>query len=184
MAAGPGILEPMPVLGPSLEAVRRFADQDPLSGLFQVGVAGSDGLFLGTGLNVLSAVQRGTAWNTGRMTAEAARKQLRRRGAAGAGEEIHHSFELAGIPRTAVNWRNHPAFLKVLPKADHRRLTGKWGNLPRYGPVQRLWVGTPDWMKEVPAAIALRTPDVVSRLFPSDGSGPAEPRSRDGRAPR
>jgi hypothetical protein len=103
------------------------------------------------GVGVLRAVQRGTATNVGRMTAEAARKQLRRRGAAGVGEEIHHSVSLNGIGRTVENWRNHPAFLKVLPKADHRRLTGSWQGLPQYGPIQRFIVGTPNWMKTVPA---------------------------------
>lgn len=181
MAAGPGILKPLPVLGPSFEAIRHFSDRELLPGLFQTGIAASDALGLRTGMMVLGAVERGTAWNPGRMTAEAVRKQSRRRGVAGPGQEINHSIELAGIPRTAVNWRNHPAFLKILPQADHRRLRGKWGNLPRYGPVQRLLVGTPDWMKEVPSAIALRAPDVVARLFPD---APADQAERTGRSPR
>jgi hypothetical protein len=117
-----------------------------------------------TGVGAVEAIAKGTAWNAGKMTAEAVRKQLRRRGAAGAGDEIHHSFGLNGIGRTEENWRNHPAFLKVLPKADHRRLTGTWGDLPRYGPLQRFWVGTPDWMKAVSSWLLVHGAEALSDL--------------------
>jgi hypothetical protein len=116
------------------------------------------------GVGVLGAIQKGTATNVGRMTAEAARKQLRRRGAAVTGEEIHHSVALNGISRTAENWRNHPAFLKVLSQADHRRLTGSWKGLPQYGPIQRFVVGTPNWMKTVPAWLGVHGFDWLSGL--------------------
>jgi len=116
---------------------------------------GSDALLVPEGVGVVEALAKDTAWNTGKMTAKAVSTQLRRRGVVPAGSEVHHSAELNGISRSQDNWRNHPAFLKILPKVDHRRIHGRWGDLPRFGPLQRLWVGTPNWMKAVPAWVGV-----------------------------
>lgn len=153
----------LPITGPLVDAYDHFRDGRVLRGAGDIALAVGDGLLVATGAGVAAAFERGTAKNVGRMTAEAARKQLRRRGVAGPGQEIHHSIELNGISRTVENWRNHPAFLKVLSTADHRRLRGSWGDLPKFGPVQRLWVGTPAWMKNVPAGLTARATDALGR---------------------
>ncbi len=140
-----------PVVGPALDAVDDAkngrpwnAAADAVLGLLDVG-------FFDTGLGVMKAVDRGVADNIGRRTADAARKQLRRRGVAVPGQEIHHSFPLNGIGRNVENWRNHPAFLKVLPQESHRRITGSWAGKPQFDHVRGWWVSTPNWMKTVPA---------------------------------
>lgn len=152
----PEVARVMPVTGPAMQAYDDFTSGKPLAGLAQTALAVGDGLLMYTGVGVGSAFARGTATNVGVRTAEAARKQLRRRGVAGVGQEIHHSMPLNGISRTAENWRNHPAFLKVLAKADHRRLRGRWGDLPKFNAAERFWVGTPAWMKNVPAGLGAR----------------------------
>ena len=169
----------MPLIGPLMEAYDDFRGGKPLQGLGQTALAVGDGLLMSTGAGAALAFGRGTAKNVGVRTAEAVRKQLRRRGVAGPGQEIHHSVSLNGISRTAQNWRNHPAFMKVLPKADHRRLTGRWGDLPKFGPVERLWVGTPAWMKNVPAGLGARVADGVADL---KAHFAPEPKSPDRRA--
>ena len=94
-----------------------------------------------------------TVTKKGSVTADAARKAMRRAGFAKPGEEIHHTIPLNGASRNAQNWRNHYALLKPLPVEQHRRLTGSWGNKPRYDPVRRIWYGTNDWQKAVPTGL-------------------------------
>ena len=106
------------------------------------------------GAGVADAVLKGTATNTGKMTAYAIQSQLRRRGVVPAGHEVHHAVALNGIGRAQESWRNHPAFMKILPKVQHRRIHTSWGGLPRFGPLQRWWVGTPSWTKTVSAWLA------------------------------
>lgn len=86
------------------------------------------------------------------------------RGMVGKGEEVSHLFGFRGIDRKAPNWRNHYMFLKALPKETHRRLTGSYGGLNRFGPVQRFWHGTNDWVKVAPPATTARGADVVDNL--------------------
>ncbi len=62
----------------------------------------------------------------GSVTAKAAANEIRAKGLAGKGQEIHHTIPLKGLSRTAQDPRNHYALLKVLPVEQHRRLTGSW----------------------------------------------------------
>ncbi len=164
----PGIQEFIPVVGPALDAVDDARNGRPLSAVGDVASAILDLGLADTGLDIAKAGAKGVLNNVGRRTAEAARKQLRRRGVAGVGQEINHSFQLNGMSRTVENWRNHPAFLKVLPTASHRRLTGSWDGKPKYDPVRGLWVNTPTWMKTVPAWVFGRALPQLSRLWPPD----------------
>jgi hypothetical protein len=117
----------------------------------------TDVLPVGVAFKGLRAASKGIGvWKTGSVTAGAAAKMIRRRGLAGAGEEIHHTIPLNGLSRSAQDFRNHYAFLKTLPKEQHRRLTGSWMGKPRYNAAQRLWVSTTDWMKAYPAGVAGR----------------------------
>lgn len=100
----------------------------------------------------------------GSVTANAAAKMIKSRGLAKAGTEIHHSIPLKGKSRTVQDWRNHYAFLKVLPKEQHRRLTGRWDGKPMYDPVRKLWYGTTDWQKATPTGVAIYGGDVVENV--------------------
>lgn len=146
-----------PVLGPLFGVVDHARADEPWAAAGSAVEAAADVGMVLTGAGVAGAVEKGVANNVGRRTAEAVRKQLRRRGVAGAGQEIHHSVPLNGMRRTVENWRNHPAFLKVLPTANHRRLSGSWEGKPRFDPIRRAWIGTPDWMKTVPAWLGVQT---------------------------
>jgi hypothetical protein len=84
--------------------------------------------------------------------------------------EVHHAVPLKGIPRNAQNWRNHPALLKALPQAQHRRLTGSWQGAPRYDPIRRVWYGTTDWMKAVPTGLAGYVADTFENLAQPNSS--------------
>lgn len=150
-ALDPSAARSFPVLGALASVIDDAQDHKPFAVAGDLVDGASDIGLAMTGLGIADAFGKGVAWPIGKWTAEAARKQLRRRGAAVAGEEIHHSVALKGISRTAENWRNHPAFLKALPQADHRRLTGKWGDLPKFDRATALWVGSPTWMKTVSA---------------------------------
>lgn len=141
----------VPILGPLFDATNDLRTDKPWSAAGNGLMALTDLGLVITGAGVASAVDKGVANNVGRRTAEAARKQLRRRGVAGPGQEIHHSAPLNGRSRSVENWRNHPAFLKVLEIEKHRRQSGRWQGLPKYDPIRRVWIGTPTWMKTVPA---------------------------------
>lgn len=100
----------------------------------------------------------------GSVTASAAAKSLRRKGIAKPGQEIHHTVPLNGKSRTAQDPRNHYALLKVLPKEQHRRLTGSWQGKPKYDPVRRVWYSTTDWQKAAPVGVAGYTADGAENL--------------------
>lgn len=172
-----------PVVGPALEGIEDVRGRRPVQAVGNATLAVVDAALLATGVGVLNAIERGVANNVGVRTAEAVRKQLRRRGVTLPGQEINHTFELNGIKRTVENWRNHPAFLKVMEKADHRRLRGKWGDLPRYDPIRRAWIGSPDWMKAVPAWIAARGYDTLTKPQINEATSKPLPRSPYGERP-
>ena len=179
--AGPAMARPsgfqslIPVVGPAWEAAADLQEGDYGGALLNAGFAAADFLPVGVGFKGLNAARKGVGvWKAGSVTAGAAAKSLRRKGVATSGTEIHHSVPLNGTSRTAQDWRNHYAFLKVLPKAQHRRLTGRWGDLPKYNPAQRLWYGTTDWMKAVPTGVASMGANQVENAF-GRSQGPAKP---------
>lgn len=141
----------LPVAGSLFDATVDLRTGKPWSAVGDGAMALADAGMLLTGATVASAVEKGVANNVKKRTADAVRKQFRRRGIAGEGQEIHHSAPLNGRSRNVENWRNHPAFLKVLETEKHRRQTGSWNGLPKYDPIRRVWIGTPTWMKTVPA---------------------------------
>ncbi len=162
--AGPAMARPstlqslIPIAGAAWEAAADLQEGNYGGALLNAGFAVGDALPVGVALKGLSAARKGVGvWKAGSVTGEAARKSLRTKGVATPGSEIHHSVPLNGTSRSVQDWRNHYAFLKVLPQAQHRRLRGRWGELPKYNPAQRLWYGTTDWMKAVPAGVATWT---------------------------
>lgn len=182
---GPDIPRPnlaqsfIPVVGPAWEAAADLQDGNyggaALNGLMAVG----DALPVGFAVKGLKAASKGIgAFKKGSVTAGASAKKIRRVGLAGKGQEIHHTVPLKGTSRSAQDWRNHYALLKVLPVEQHRRLTGSWMGKPRYDPIRRFWYGTTDWMKAAPTALASYTADIVENVHrSSDGDGkPPSPR--------
>lgn len=145
----------IPVVGPAWEAAGDLQDGNYAGAAINAAAAVADAVPLGVAFKGARALSKGvTIFKGGSVTADAARKVLRRVGFAGEGEEIHHSIPLNGLGRNVQDWRNHYAFLKVLPKEQHRRLTGSWMGKPRYDPLRGVWYGTTDWMKAIPTGIA------------------------------
>lgn len=181
---GPRIARPnlaesfIPVVGPGWEALADVQDKNYAGAAFNGAMAVADALPFAVGLKGLKALDKGVGiLKEGSVSADAARKQLRRLGFAKKGEEIHHTVPLNGTSRTAQDWRNHYAFLKPLPKDVHRRLTGSWAGKPRFDPIRRVWYGTTDWMKAIPTGVAGYAADSwenISHAF----DPPAPPRPR------
>jgi hypothetical protein len=158
---GPKIQRPnlaesfIPIIGPAWEATADLQDGDYAGAAFNGAMAVADALPVGVAIKGLKAASKGIGiLKNGSVTANAAGKAIRKVGLAGKGEEIHHTVPLRGTSRTAQDPRNHYALLKVLPKEQHRRLTGSWNGKPKYDPVRRMWHGTTDWQKAVPAGVA------------------------------
>jgi hypothetical protein len=183
--AGPKIERPnvaqsfIPVVGPAWEAAADLQDGNYAGAAFNGAMAVADVLPFGVAAKGIKAATKGVGvFKKGSLTANAARSRLRDWGVATKGEEIHHTVPLAGIGRGEQNWRNHYALLKVLPVETHRRLTGSWNGRPRFGPIRRVWHGTTDWQKAVPAGVvgyAADTWENVARPFSQPSPGPKKP---------
>lgn len=183
---GPAIARPnlaesfIPVVGPAWEAVADLQDGNYAGATFNGAMAVADALPLGVAFKGLNAARKGIGvLKKGSVTAGAAAYQIRKAGLAKKGDEIHHTIALKGTSRSAQDPRNHYALLKVLPKAQHRRLTGSWKGEPRYDPIRRVWYGTTDWMKAVPTGVAGYASDAwenLSRPFETDSDQPPAPR--------
>jgi hypothetical protein len=159
----------IPMIGPLWEAAGDLQDGHYGGAAFNAAMAVADALPIGTAIKGVNSLRKGIGvLKTGSVTADAARKVLRRVGAAGEGEEIHHSIPLDGLGRNIQDWRNHYAFLKVLPQEQHRRLTGSWGGKPMYGPLRRAWYGTTDWMKTGLAGVTGYAADAVQNFAAPD----------------
>lgn len=163
---GPKIQRPnlaqsfIPVVGPAWEAAADLQEGDYAGAAFNAAVAVADVLPVGVAVKGARAASRGIGvLKGGSVSANAAAKQMKARGMVPPVHEVHHSIALNGTSRTAQDARNHYALLKVMPKAQHRRLTGRWDGKPRYDPVRRVWYGTTDWQKAVPTGLTARAAD-------------------------
>ncbi|WP_304172286.1 hypothetical protein [Phenylobacterium aquaticum] len=155
----------IPVVGPAWEAVADIQDKNYTGAAFNGVMAVADALPIGVVGKGLRAASKGAGiLKKGSLTAGAATSRLRAWGIAKKGEEVHHTIPLNGTSRSAQDWRNHYAFLKVLPKDVHRRLTGSWAGKPRFDPIRRVWYGTTDWMKAVPTGVAGYAADAWENL--------------------
>lgn len=161
----------IPVVGPAWEAVADYQDGNYAGAAFNGAMAVADLLPIGVAAKGVRAASKGIkVLKEGSVSANAAAKQIRGKGLAGKGQEIHHTIPLKGLSRTAQDPRNHYALLKVLPVEQHRRLTGSWKGAPRYDPVRRVWYGTTDWQKALPTAAAANLADGVQNLFQQRGT--------------
>jgi len=183
---GPKIQRPnlaesfIPVVGPAWEAAADLQDGNYAGAAFSGAMAVADALPIGVAVKGLRAASKGVKiLKEGSVTANAAAKQLRARGFVKPGEEVHHTVALNGTSRTAQDPRNHYALLKVLPREQHRRLTGSWNGKPRYDPIRRIWYGTTDWQKAVPTGVAGYVADTWENL-----AGPFAPPPSNQTRPR
>jgi hypothetical protein len=140
-----------------------------------------DGASLALGGGAAEAAAKGLPWKTGKVSANAANRMVRRKlglagTEAGLNKEVHHVFGLKGISRNAENWRNQFPLLKVMEKGQHRRMTGRWDGLPKFNPLQRAWYGTPTWMKAAPAVPAALGDHIVGGMSAQPNT-PAPPLS-------
>ncbi|UTP38328.1 hypothetical protein M9M90_14020 [Phenylobacterium sp. LH3H17] len=179
---GPDIQRPttaqsfIPIVGPAWEAAADLQDGNYAGAAFNGAMAVADALPVGVVAKGVRAASKGVGvLKTNSVTADASRKVLRRVGMAKPGQEIHHTIPLKGLGRNTQDPRNHYALLKVLPREQHRRLTGSWGGKPRYDPIRRVWYGTTDWTKAVPAGLAAYAADSVENL---SRPGPPPKRTR------
>jgi hypothetical protein len=182
--SGPKIQRPtlaqsfIPVVGPAWEAAADLQEGDYAGAAFNGVMAVADALPVGVAVKGIRAATKGVGvLKEGSVTANAAAKQLRARGVVKPGHEVHHTVPLKGASRTAQDPRNHFALLKVLPKEQHRRLTGSWNGKPRYDPIRRVWYGTTDWQKAVPTGVAGYAADAWENLTQSF-SPPSKPPPR------
>ena len=172
--SGPDIPRPttaqsfIPIVGPAWEAVGDLQDGNYAGAAFNGAMAVADALPVGVAAKGLRALTKGVGvLKQGSVTADASRKALRKAGVAKPGQEIHHTVPLNGLGRNVQDWRNHYAFLKALPREQHRRLTGSWDGKPMYDPTRRVWYGTTDWMKALPTAAAAYAADSVESVLPA-----------------
>ncbi len=152
----------VPVVGPAWDAAVDLQEGDYAGAALNSAFAVADFLPVGVAVRGVRSARAGVGvLKSGSVTGNASAKIMRSRGVAGPGDEIHHSIALKGKSRTAQDPRNHFALLKVLPKADHRRLTGSWEGQPRYDPLRRIWYGTTDWQKVVPTTVVVKGADAT-----------------------
>jgi hypothetical protein len=153
-----------PVAGPLWEATGDFQDANYGGAALNAGFAAADAFPVGSAVKGgrFAAKLTSKAHNLGEAahalqgdlkTAKNVQQTLHRYKIAGPDEEVHHSLPLNGVPRNVPHLKNSYPFLKVLPKATHRRLTGNWGELKKFGPVERAWHGSADWMKTGPVGL-------------------------------
>lgn len=152
----------IPVVGPAWDAAAALQEGDYAGAALNGAFAVADLLPVGVAVRGVRSAKAGIdVFKSGSATANASAKMMRARGVAGKGEEIHHTIPLRGTSRLAQDFRNHYALLKVMPKAEHRRLTGSWQGQPRYDPVRRVWYGTTDWQKVAPATVVAKGADAT-----------------------
>lgn len=175
----PGMAESfIPVIGPAWEAAYDLQEGDYAGAAFNGAMAVADLLPIGVAAKGVRAATKGVSiLKKGSVSANAAAKSMRAKGVVPKGYEVHHTIPLNGASRTAQDPRNHYALLKVLPKEQHRRLTGSWQGKPQYDPVRRVWYGTTDWQKAVPTHMATEAADAGENVA-SRSSPPAASRQR------
>lgn len=163
----------IPVIGPTWEAAADLQDGNYGGAAFNAAMAVGDALPVGAIVKGTKAATKGVGLVTSKsMSAGATAKRIRKAGLAGKGDEIHHTVALEGANRSSQSWKNNPALLKALPQETHRRLRGSWNGKPQFGPIRRVWHGTTDWQKAVPAAIGFYAADAWENVTRPFGQSP------------
>jgi len=156
----PGALESMvPVWGSAREAIADAKEGD-VGGAVLNGVLAVTDLAPGAALLKTAgkgAIKGAAKWG-GSHTWKATRSWMGRRGLIEKGMEGHHALIPNGgwgkkVPEVI---KNQPWNITALPKEAHRRIHTRYGGQPRYGVVERTWVGTPTWGKATTGLIPSR----------------------------
>jgi hypothetical protein len=156
---GPAIPRPnlaesfIPVVGPGWEAVADLQQGNYPGFALNTALAASD-LFLAG--SIAKGIAKGGIYVADKATTSAApyawhivRKDLQEKGFIKAGDEGHHWF----IPqnqwgKNIPDWIKNQAWnIKSLDRVTHARLRNRIGDLPKFGPLDRLRYGTPTWAK-------------------------------------
>lgn len=156
---GPAIPRPnlaesfIPVVGPGWEAVADL-QQGNYGGAALNGALAASDLFLAG--SIAKGIAKGGIYVADKASTRAApyacrymRDHLQEKGFIKAGEEGHHWF----IPqnqwgKNVPEWIKNQAWnIKSLDRVTHARLRNRIGDLPKFGPLDRLRYGTPTWAK-------------------------------------
>jgi hypothetical protein len=147
----PGVLESMvPVWGSAREAIADAKEGDVGGAVVNGVLAVTD---LAPGAALLKTAGKGALKGAAKMAGShswgATRSWMGRRGLIEKGMEGHHALIPNGgwgkkVPEA---FKNQPWNITALPKETHRRIHTAYGRQPRYGVVERTWVGTPTWGK-------------------------------------
>ncbi len=158
----------VPVVGPAYDAYEDIREGDYAGAAFNGAMAVAEATPVLPYIRALRLLRRVNAMRRGDLLARAgtAVARVRKVDAVPKGYEIHHTLPMAGwgpIPGASRKaeglWRNNPIMLKPLPKDIHRRLTGKWGDQPQFGPAMRAWHGTNAVQKSTAAFIGSNAAD-------------------------
>ena len=176
----PGALESMvPIWGSGKEALADLEDRNYVGAAVNAGLAASD-------VFVAKAIVGGLAKGGLKMAGPWAWRQFEKREASGMrpwlGEKgflkpnqpgHHWWLEQKG---SAPDWlRNQPPFIKGMKDAaQHGRVHGRYTvggvKLPRFNAVERLWYGTPDWLKAGYVSSAGHAGEAAGRAGADPGS--------------
>lgn len=162
----------IPVVGPLWEAVADAQDGNYGSAAFNGAMAVTDVLPVAPVFKLLKIMKKLRAagklsrYEEGLASASAMQKRYKTLKLTQAGQELHHTIphRFAGISRTTKSAINHPALLKPMDKATHRRLTGRWQGQPEFNRLEKLWHGTTDLQKTAPVGAAGNAADAWENL--------------------
>lgn len=184
----------VPVVGPALDMRQDLRDGDYAGALFNGVMLAADLTPFGHARKVMRVVDAINKSRRGPLLAGAKTQAARIRNIEnlkGKDVEIHHTIPMKGIrglipgaSRYAEGLaRNHPANLKIMRKADHRRMTGKWTDpitgqvLPEFNAAQKAWHGTNALQKTTALAAGATAVDAVENSSRSSG-GLKDPKRR------
>jgi hypothetical protein len=163
---GPAIPRPnlaesfIPVVGPGWDAVADL-QQGNYGGAALNGALAASDLFLAG--SIAKGIAKGGIYVAGKATTRAApyawrymRPRMQEKGFIKAGEEGHHwAIPQNQWGKEVPEWLKNQAWnIKSLDSVTHARLRNKIGDLPRFGPLDRLRYGTPAWAKAVAGSAA------------------------------
>jgi len=157
-----GVGTALPVVAPALDAVADFRKGDYAGAGLNVILAAGDVSPWGSAIKIFKLGNRVGWKNLARtdLTFDQAKTLLRKGDYIKKGQEVHHTVPIKGAHK-AHDWRHNPLLLKPMPKPDHRRLTGKWGEEQRHNLPGKIWYGSNHWQKSVPLGVATYTVDAV-----------------------
>jgi len=176
----------LPVVGPAWEMAEDLQNGNYRGALFNGAMLAADLTPLGPARRAMKVANAINDMRRGAFLARAGTQtaRIRKIENLGPGFEVHHTISMNGlgkiIPKASRKaeglFRNHPANLKTMPKAAHRRLTGKWKDeatgraLERFNPVQRAWHGTNALQKTTALAAGATAADWGENLSRTSGA--------------